>query len=336
MTVLAKYQRLECDAVWRATANAQRQNVFVSLGDATLVIHDGADTALAHWSLPAVEQINPGGRPAIYRPGPDAEDTLEIDDADMIDAIRTVSRAVARSRPRPGRLRRTIIAIIVLAIAALGVWWLPDALVRHTASVLPPTLRAEIGQRLLQDLFPFTGRTCTGRAGLGALADLRGAVFGTGAWNVVVVPDAPRPSALLPGKLILLRRDLIEDQPGPEAAAGAMVYEAAASLSDDPLADLLRAAGLPATFRLLTSGEISDSVLKKYAATALIRPRPEPSLDDVAAAFEAAGLSTRPYGEALGDADGLALAAADPLPSGSTAALIGQGDWLRLGQICGS
>ena len=48
MTVLAKYQRLECDAIWRAASDAQRQNVFVSLGDATLVIHDGADSALAH------------------------------------------------------------------------------------------------------------------------------------------------------------------------------------------------------------------------------------------------------------------------------------------------
>lgn len=338
MTALAKYQRLECDAVWRAASHAQRQNVFVSLGDATLVIHDGADSALAHWSLPAVERINPGGRPALYRPGPDADETLEIDDADMIEAIRIVGRAVAQSRPRKGRLRQSVVALTVVAIAALGLWWLPGALVSHTAKVLPPTLRAEIGQRLLKDLAPFTGKTCTNRNGLAALEKLRKAVLPEGTWNVVVVPDAPTPSALLPGNLILIRRDLIEDQPTPEAVAGAILAEATRGQDWDPLVDLLDAAGPRATFGLLTRGQIADPAIADYARTFLIRERPAPAVDATLAAFTVAGLSTRPYALAV-DPTGaatLALIEADPLPGGSTAMVLDDGGWLKLGVICGA
>ncbi len=54
MTALTEYDRLECAAVWRAAPEAQRRDVFVSVGDATLVITDNADRVLAHWSLAAV------------------------------------------------------------------------------------------------------------------------------------------------------------------------------------------------------------------------------------------------------------------------------------------
>lgn len=335
MTVLAKYQRLECDAVWRASPQAQRQNVFVSLGDATLVIHDGADTALAHWSLPAVERINQGV-PALYRPGPDADELLEIADPDMIDAIRIVGRAVARSRPKKGRLRQTVVALTLIALVGLGIWWLPETLVHHTAEVLPPTLRAEIGQRLLQDVAPFTGRSCTSRAGLAALAKLRRAVLGEEKWNVVVVPDAPQVSALLPGNLILLRHDLIDGQPGPEAAAGAILVESMRAKAWDPLVELLTEAGSRATFGLLTRGQIADPVIETYSETFLIRPRPDAPTEATLAAFAAAGLSTRPYAEMLDPASPATqvLIDGDPLPGGSTAALLDDNGWLKLREIC--
>ena len=63
--------------------------MIVSIGDATLVISDLKDQALAHWSLAAIERTNPGQRPAIYHPDGDAGETLELaqDEGQMIDAI---------------------------------------------------------------------------------------------------------------------------------------------------------------------------------------------------------------------------------------------------------
>ena len=144
--------------------------MFVTLGDATLVIRDSADVAQAHWSLPAVTRLNPGERPALYTPDVEVEEMLEIDDETMIDAIKTVQRAVGRSRPKPGRLRRSVLLVTLASVIGLGAFWLPKALVQHTAEILPAATRADIGLRLLVALEPLTGRPCTTPAGKKSLA----------------------------------------------------------------------------------------------------------------------------------------------------------------------
>ena len=65
-SVLELGDRLEALGLWRASPKAQRLNVAVSIGDATLTLTDLSDTPLAHWSLPAVQRLNPGGTPALY------------------------------------------------------------------------------------------------------------------------------------------------------------------------------------------------------------------------------------------------------------------------------
>ncbi|MDZ4134258.1 MAG: hypothetical protein U1D06_01510, partial [Paracoccaceae bacterium] len=150
MTALKKYQKLESPGLWRDTPQAQRREVVVNFGDASLVLSDPRnEAALSHWSLPAVERLNPGGLPALYAPGPDAVETLELNDPDMIAALETVRGALAHARPRPGRLRGVILAVGSSLILGLGVFWLPGALIKHTASVVPPSMRAQIGRMAL-------------------------------------------------------------------------------------------------------------------------------------------------------------------------------------------
>lgn len=328
MTVLSKYERLECPGLWHPAPDAQRRNVFVSLGEATLIIRDATDTAVAHWSLPAIERINPGKAPALYRPGPDADELLELDDEMMIDAIRTVRRAVAKTRPRKGRVRRAVLLGILLFVAILGIWWLPGALVRHTAQVLPETVRQEVGQRLLQKLTPFTGTPCSASGGIKALAVLQDRVLGATPWNIVVVPDGPVLSGNLPGGMLILRRDLIEIADGPEAAAGALLTESARSLARDPLLGLLESVGPAATLRLLTQGEISDANLEKAAARYLLQPPPQIPSASLAARFNEAGVPPGPYAARAGIVIPLA-------PHPYLTPLLRDGDWLRLSQICG-
>jgi len=112
MTALKRFQRLESPGIWREHAEAQRRNVILSFGDASLVVSDTAERVLTHWSLAALERLNPGGSPALYAPGADSDETLEVDDALMIEALETVRMAVDKGRPRPGRLRLAIFAAI--------------------------------------------------------------------------------------------------------------------------------------------------------------------------------------------------------------------------------
>ena len=78
MTALKEYQRLEATGLWRETVEAQRREVVVSIGDATLVISDLQDRPLTHWSLAAIERHNPGENPAIFNPDGDPHETLEL------------------------------------------------------------------------------------------------------------------------------------------------------------------------------------------------------------------------------------------------------------------
>ena len=105
MTALNEYQRLESTGIWRASPDEQRRDVMVSVGDASLVIYDSAGRPLGHWSLPAVIRLNVGTRPALFAPGPDAPEELEINEDEMIDAIEKVRKTIEKRRPRQGRLR---------------------------------------------------------------------------------------------------------------------------------------------------------------------------------------------------------------------------------------
>ena len=191
MTALKEYDRLESTGIWRESPDAQRRDVLISFGNAPLIIRDQTDTALAHWSLPAIERLNPGARPALFRPGSDAGEELEIDDDTLIDAIEKVRKTVARRRPHHGRLRLYIFAGITAGIAALAYFWLPNALVRHTVAVVPDSKRLAVGTSLLGHMTRLTGDTCRANLGAAALARLKARVLGDSLRKAYVVPSGP-------------------------------------------------------------------------------------------------------------------------------------------------
>jgi len=111
MTALHQYERLESSGLWRGDINSQRRDVTVSFGKATLVISDAAGRALTHWSLPAVVRQNAGVRPAVFTPDTGPDETLEIDDDLMIDAIEQVRKTLGADAK--GR-------VVVLPVLAQG------------------------------------------------------------------------------------------------------------------------------------------------------------------------------------------------------------------------
>lgn len=337
MTALKQYARLESVGVWRDGAEAQRRDVLVSFGDSSLVIADKAETPLAHWSLAAVRRVNPGTLPAVFSPGADATETLEIEDETMVEAIETVRRLIARRRPQPGRLRIGLLAVSLAAVVGVAVLWLPGALLRYTVSVLPPATRDQIGRDLLAEITRISGQPCRSELGPAALQTLEAHLLGPAGGEILVLPGGVRTTAHLPGGRILVSRNLVEDHETPDVLAGYVLAETLRREAEDPMARLLRAAGTVATFRLLTTGEMPEAPLAAHAET-LLTAEPAPVADEaLLARFAEARVPSSPYAYAV-DITGeqtLALIEADPMWNGEAGRVLADTDWVGLQGICG-
>ena len=338
MTALKKYQKLESPGLWRDAPQDQRRNVVVSFGAASLILSDPkTDLALSHWSLPAVERRNPGTLPAVYAPGPEAHETLELDDADMITALETVQAALSTRRPRPGRLRGTLLVTSTIAVLGLVIFWLPGALVAHTAAVVPAAKRAEIGELALRDVIRLTGTPCAHALGQKAMAEMSERLFGPLNTPILLaLRDEAVPALHLPGDVILLPRGLFDAQNGPQAAAGAALVEQARSKSRDPLIPVLEHAGLIATVRLLTTGNVPEGAMNGYGEVVLQAAPLVMPADALIAGFAKAGVPTTPYAKTLlATAPGSqALIAGDPYAQTPAPALMEDEAWISLQAIC--
>lgn len=337
MTALNEYQRLESPAVWRASPDEQRRDVYVSVGDATLIVTDSAGRAITHWSLPALLRLNPGQRPAIYTPGEDAPEQLEIEDDLMVSSIEKVRATVRRRRPQPGRLRFVLLGGGLLAVLALTVFWLPDALIRHTATVLPQAARAELGQRLLSHIRRVAGPPCETVRGRRALDLLKLRLMPETPGRIVVLSGGVTVSEHLPGGLILVNRALVEDHEDPSVLAGYVLAELARARALDPVLRLLDAAGPFVAFRLLTTGSVKDAVLDAHAEALLLRPPAQVPDEVLLARFAATNVASTPYAYArdISGESTLALIEADPATGAETTPVLADGQWVSLQGICG-
>lgn len=336
MTALAEYRRLEATGLWRDSPDDQRREVVVSLGDATLMISSTSDSALTHWSLPAVLRVNPGDVPALYIPGQDATEELEIADSDMIAAIEKLRSSIERRRPHPGRLRLILSGVCGAAVLAAAVFWMPGALIRQTAALLPEASRVEIGESLLAEVEQLNGPACHSARGAVARDRLATRVFGASAPRIAILNASIPATLALPGNIMLADAALVEDHETPDVLAGYLLVEDVRRTDRDPLVDLLEAAGLSATLRLLTTGHLPQDALHDHAARLLSAPRPELVNQALVQRFAEAEIATTPYAFAR-DISGetvLSLIEADPMRGQAQAPLLQDSSWISLQEIC--
>lgn len=330
MTALSEYQRLECAGLWRPAPKEQRREVIVSFGDATLMLSDPrSQQPLAHWSLPAVELCNPGRMPALYRPGADATEELEIADEAMVAAIAKVHRLLDARRPHRGRLRGVMAAAIAAALLFGVVVWLPGAMVAHTVRVLPDAKRSEIGRRALDDLTRVAGAPCASPEGSAALRALEARLGGS---PIAVLHDAPARALALPGGLVAVGRPLIAEYNSADVVAGAILAARTASETQDPLADLLRWTGPRAVFHLLTTGRLPQEALAGYGAQLLASPPPPVDPPRLRAALDAAAIASGPYAATLPPESPARAALTEEPVAGSPA--LDDDSWVALQGIC--
>lgn len=343
MTAITKYQRLEGPGLWSGSVQDQRRDVTVKFGDATLIIMDSrADKVLSHWSLPAIIHLNPGETPALYSPGVDASEVLELDDETLIDAIGTIHAALTTPQGWRPRVRRAALwgslALLLLAVVFL----LPGRLYQHTASVAPLPKREQIGQMVLDDLARVGLVQCRNPQGAAALAQLQGRVL-PAAQRIVAVSstDADRfagfRSAYLPGRTVVVNAGLIQQLDSPSALAGFLLAEGVRITQHDPLLPILRHAGVTATFRLLTTGDLAAESVRDYGPALLESTPPPIDEDALLLRFEQAEISSQDYARALRGASDQAARLIERDPYGQTPAtrpVMSDGAWVSLQGIC--
>lgn len=294
-TALDQFQRLETVGLWRAGPEAQRREVVVAFGAATLVISEGSGRVLAHWSLPAVVRLNSGEEPALFAPDDDGSETLEIEDSLMVEAISRVQAAVAAATPRPRRLRRAVIAGVVLVIAAAALS-LPQMARKQALVLVPQATRQEIGATLLGLMSRETGAACRAPAGVAALERLARRLYGPGSrLSIAVLPGEMAGMVILPGRILVAPRSALAGTDDPLDFASGIV--AARAGAGDPLEPVLEGAGLRTTLTLMATGTIPARDLEAHAQKLLREGQPQADDDDLALAFDAAGLSHAAMGD---------------------------------------
>lgn len=333
MTVLEEYQRLEAEAVWRASPEDQRRDVIVSIGKATITIGAPNGTVLTHWSLPAMVRLNPGELPAVFGPGAQATETLELSDPEMLSAIDRVLAAIGgRSAGRSWTSR--LVRIGVLAGLAVGlIYWLPGAVTAYTASLVPPEMRVEIGTDLLAETERVAGAPCSTPGGDRALALLSDTLFPDRTVPLKVLPTTLTGTAHLPDGTMLVSHTLVEDFETPDVVAGFLLAEDLRAKAHDPLARLLEASPFRAALALLSTGHLRKTDLQRMAEGLVVRQNGPVPQDDLLALMNARGLDAKPYALAQ-DISGQATAT---LVSGAverSTPVLDDTDWIALQAIC--
>lgn len=293
------------------------------------------DSPLAHWSLAAVERINPGTLPALYRAAEDASDRLEVSEPEVVDAIDRILRAVGRGGPRSGRLRNALILVGLAIIGIFGVIWAPSAIRSQANAILPDAARTSLGRDVFDRVRRITGAPCPDPLGQQAL-DKLAATYAPGA-RVYVVPSGVETSATLPGDIILLGRSTVEDHETAFVVAGYLLEAELASSLRDPMLDLLESASLMETGRLMTTGRLADRALEAHAKSRVQSGRTPPDDTALVDRFATLNLPLQPYVHAreMDDDVSAGLLAAAREPVGPMSSPLQDDDWVALQGICG-
>ncbi|MEM9210516.1 MAG: hypothetical protein AAGA63_03450 [Pseudomonadota bacterium] len=334
MTAIKEYTRLESTGLWRATPDAQRREVVVSFGKASLILSDMNEVPLTHWSLAAVQRHG-NSVPALYSAGEHGFDTLEIDDPLMVEAIETVRRPFQKDPPRSGSLR-LILFCISMALVGLVIWlWLPNTLAQYATRIAPPERELEIGNNLLGQIERFTGRECTSPSGDLALAQLHGRVLPGKTGRIRVAELGAQPSLHLPGDIIILHIAIVEGFSDPAVAAGHILSEDIRREATPPLLDFLQFAGLRGTIWFLTSGEISDATYESYARHKITTVPSAPEPERLLERFAEVTIPSAPFAYAEDPSGQKTKLLIDLNPvSNQAVEVIDADDWLALQAIC--
>ncbi|MEM1266151.1 MAG: hypothetical protein AAGI50_09060 [Pseudomonadota bacterium] len=317
MTALDRYVRLEAVGQWRVPGASETKEVLVSFGEASLVLSDFEEAPLTHWALAGLRTLERTGTRVRYAPPGTLDEVLEIEDAEMNEAIAVVRGMVTAPAPRRRRISIWPVALLPLTLAiAVSLLVLTGHLRDRAAALMPPERAALIGGRLLEGMEP-----CTHPLGTRALRRVSTRVAGPMA---VYVVRRGASVARLPGDILIVPEPVVAESASPEVLAGWLAEGAARPSDETVLAQHIQDLPHLGVMRFLLTGELAEGAEDKMRLR-LEAPAPPPDVAAVSARLQEAGIAPGPFRQALGE----------PLPAQSGAApLLDDQAWIALKSIC--
>ena len=331
MTAIKEFERLESLGLWRETTHAQRKEVVISFGDTTLVLSDINNRPLTHWSIAAILHSGAGENGTIFTVDDMGEETLEIDDPTMIAAIGKIRASIDARRPPPGRLRWFIGAAVLISFLSFSLFWLPNALTRYAAGIVPDSKAVDIGDSLLKSIRKTTGLACSSPSGERALRRLEDRAIGAPSNRIRIIAMGSRPSLHLPGGSILLNYRLTTQSDDASLLAGYAIMERAAQDETAPLLALFKSLGVRKTLSFLGTGNIQDADLEQFADNRLFGPLATPRAQTMLDLFEVAQV---PRGRFAAHAKRPDLLETPDLEPEKYDPILNDNDWISLQEIC--
>ena len=331
MTAIKEFERLEALGLWRETAHAQRKEVVISFGDTTLVLSDINNRPLTHWSMAAIEHGGSGENGTVFTVDETGEETLEIEDPTMIAAIGKIRASIEARRPHPGRLRWFIGAFVLIAFLGFTLFWLPNALTRYAANIVPDSKAVDIGEALLKSIRKTTGSACSTPSGERALRRLEDRAIGAPSNRIRIIAMGSRPSLHLPGGNILLNHRLATQPDDANLLAGYAIMERAAQDETPPLFAFFKSLGIRKTLAFLGTGNIQSGDIETFADQRLFGPLATPSTSTMLELFAVAKI---PRTQFAAHANRLDLLETPDLQPEQYDPILNDNDWISLQEIC--
>ena len=338
MTNSADFVRLESLGLWRESPNRPKREIVVQLGDHSVTIIGKDNTILAHWSLLAVERVNPGRVPGIFTPDPQGEEFVEIADEVMLEALQDWLDDFPRSVPKPKRNYFRIFAAILLLAAVSGiVFFTPTAVIKVAASIATTSLQREVGESVYGHLQQNSKAICESYYGIQALKSLDRRLTGDGRASLRVVNSGIGTTILLPGGITVVDSSQIENADSPEVLAGHIVRARAGGRVLDPFEAFLADAGVIEAISFVVRGKFGENAARNYATSILSGAKEVRIPEDVLLhEFIALEIPTRFYARSIINTEGRLnlLLENDPFVGSEYPPVLRDIEWLGLKSIC--
>jgi hypothetical protein len=137
MTAIKKYKRLEAVGLWLDNNYETSKEVIVSFGKTSILITDKNEVPLTHWSIYSVFILKKEGERVVYSVDSKGQETLEIDDPDMIKAISLFSKELKLGQGKRLLQKRSLwffITLVSLFLIFFSPFLIKEIAVRTTTT----------------------------------------------------------------------------------------------------------------------------------------------------------------------------------------------------------
>ena len=267
MTALEQYTRLETLGQWRESPEAEPKEVIVSFGNATLLLSDVNENPLGHWAMAATLRISLDGSRAVYTPDTEGYETLEIDDAQMVEAIAQVSQVANESTRKTPWFRWFFVAFILSAGVVLAKAT-PDLLRDQAVRMTSPESARKLGSDMVAALeLPI----CREPRADAAKTQLQLRAFPNDDVLLLVTTDITQIN-ILPGNIILIGDALLRSLQSADDLAAVMHALIDQNTDNAAVFALFHDSSLRELLDYITSGTLPEARIDQAAQRAIITP----------------------------------------------------------------